>query len=127
PQPRGREVAWLGLRSPADALKLFTLATNRAGQGLTGFELMIDASLAFVLKHVPASAHPLSEPYPWYVLMEVSSGRSAEDARTLIEEILAEGFEAGLIADGVLAESLTQAAALWNLRENMSEAQKPEG
>src|SRR5690606_14352400 len=42
-------------------------------------------------------------------------------------EILEEGFEDELVADGVLAESLTQAAALWNLREHMSEAQKPEG
>jgi FAD/FMN-containing dehydrogenase len=127
PAPRGREVAWLGLNNPADALKLFSMATDRAGQGLTGFELMIHDSLDFVLRHVPGSLHPLSAPQPWYVLMEISSGRSAEDARTLIEEILAEGFEAGLIVDGVLAESLTQAAAIWNLRENMSEAQKPEG
>lgn len=127
PKPRGREVAWLGVASPADALKLFGMATDRAGQSLTGFELMIHASLDFVLRHVPGATHPLSSPHPWYVLMEVSSGRSAEDARTLIEEVLAEGFEAGLIADGVLAESLTQANALWNLRENMSEAQKPEG
>lgn len=127
PQPRGREIAWLGVRSPADALKLFGKASDRAGQSLTGFELMIHDSLEFVLRHVPDTAHPLSEPYPWYVLMEISSGRSADDARKLIEEILEEGFEDELVADGVLAESLTQAAALWNLREHMSEAQKPEG
>src|SRR5690606_9083299 len=53
PQPRGREIAWLGVRSPADALKLFGKASDRAGQSLTGFELMIHDSLEFVLRHVP--------------------------------------------------------------------------
>src|SRR5690606_23737367 len=70
---------------------------------------------------------PLASSHPWHVLLEVSSGRSAEDARTLIEEILGEALEAGLISNAALAASLTQADAFWKLRESMSEAQKPEG
>ena len=127
PKPKGREVAWVGLESPQAALALFSLAGERAGAGLTAFELMIDAALAFVLKHVPGTASPLAGAHPWHVLVEVSSGRSAQDARGLIEEILAEGFEAGLVGDGVLAASTAQADALWKLRESMSDAQRPEG
>jgi FAD/FMN-containing dehydrogenase len=127
PKPKGREVAWVGLESPQAALGLFALASERAGAGLTAFELMIDQSLAFVLRHIPGTAAPLGSPHPWHVLLEISSGRSAQDARALIEEILAEGFGAGLAADATLAASLAQADSLWKLRESMSEAQRHEG
>jgi FAD/FMN-containing dehydrogenase len=127
PQPKGREVAWVGLNSPADALKLLAIAGERAGGGLTAFELIIDNALAMVLQHAPGAQAPLGSSHRWHVLMEVSSGRSAEDARGTIEEILEEGMAAGLIADGAIAASLSQARAFWHLRESISEAQKPEG
>jgi FAD/FMN-containing dehydrogenase len=127
PKPKGREVAWIGLESPQAALDLFALASDKAGMSLTAFELMIEESLAFVLRHVPGAAAPLGSAHPWHVLVEISSGRSAEDARALIEEILGEGFEAGLVGDAALAASLSQAQGLWSLREAMSEAQRPEG
>lgn len=127
PKPKGREVAWVGLQSPKDALALFTLASERAGASLTAFELIVDAPLAFVLKHIPGSVPPLSSPHPWHVMLEISSGRSAEDARALIEEILAEGFEAGTVSDAVIAANLAQADAFWRIRESMSDAQRPEG
>jgi FAD/FMN-containing dehydrogenase len=127
PKPRGREVAWVGLASPEDALKLFSLAEDRAGSSLTGFELITDLALEFSAKHVPGNVRPLANPSAWNVLIEISSGRSAEDARQLIEEILTEGLEAGLMDDAVIAESLGQAGAFWRLREEISGAQKPEG
>ena len=127
PKPKGREVAWVGLQSPKDALALFALASERAGASLTAFELIVDAPLAFVLKNIPDTLAPLSSPHPWHVMLEISSGRSAEDARALIEEILSEGFEAGTVSDAVIAASLAQADAFWRIRESMSEAQRPEG
>ena len=127
PKPKGKEVAWIGLESPAAALRLFGRALDKAGSGLTAFELMRAITLEFVLKHIPGSVAPLASTYPWYVLMEVSSGRSAADARTLIEDILGEALEGGIIADAAIAESLAQAKAFWGLREDMSDAQKPEG
>ncbi|MEO9340010.1 FAD-binding oxidoreductase [Mesorhizobium sp. SB112] len=127
PKPRGREVAWVGLASPEDALKLFSLAEDRAGSNLTGFELITDLALEFSVRHVLGNIRPLATPSAWNVLIEISSGRSAEDARQLIEEILTEGLEAGLMDDAVIAESLGQAANFWRLREEISGAQKPEG
>ncbi|MCO5156502.1 MAG: FAD-binding oxidoreductase [Aquamicrobium sp.] len=127
PKPKGREVAWVGLESPEAALSLFSLASDRAGSSLTAFELMIDESLAFVLRHIPGTAAPLGSSHPWHVLIEISSGRSAEDARALIEEILGKGFEAGLVTDATLAASLAQAEGLWKLRESMSDSQRHEG
>jgi len=127
PMPRGREVAWAGVPSPQAALDLFGRATDLAGNGLTVFELCIDRSVEFAVKHIPGGTAPLAGPHSWYVLLEISSGRSAEDARSLIEQVLGEGIEAGLVEDAVIAQSLAQQAAFWKLRESMSEAQKPEG
>ncbi|MDQ6436017.1 FAD-binding oxidoreductase [Mesorhizobium sp. LHD-90] len=127
PKPRGREVAIAGLRSPQAALELFGRASERAGAGLTAFELIGRRPVEFVLKHLPGSIDPMAEPWPWYVLMEISSGRSADDARSTIEEILEEGIEKELVGDAVVAESLAQQAAFWRLREDISDSQKPEG
>ncbi|WP_442578709.1 FAD-binding oxidoreductase [Mesorhizobium sp. ASY16-5R] len=127
PKPRGREVAIAGLDSPQAAFELFGRALDRAGAGLTAFELIGRRPIEFVLRHLPGSIAPLAGDWPWYVLMEISSGRSAEDARATIEEVLGEGLETGLVGDAVIAESLAQAGAFWKLREDISDSQKPEG
>jgi D-lactate dehydrogenase (cytochrome) len=47
--------------------------------------------------------------------------------RAALEQVLADGAEAGLVQDATLAASGEQAKALWRLRESITEAQKPEG
>ncbi|MGI6851357.1 FAD-binding oxidoreductase [Mesorhizobium sp. 1B3] len=126
PKPKGQEVAWVGVESPSAALNLFTLATDRAGTGLTAFELVADIAMDFSARHIPGVVRPI-EGWPWYVLVEISSGRSAEDARDLIEHILSDGLEAGCAGDAVIAASLAQASVFWRLRESLSESQRPEG
>jgi FAD/FMN-containing dehydrogenase len=127
PKPKGKEVAWIGLESPELALSLYGLASHKAGPALTAFELMSARTLGFVLRHVPDSMAPLGQSSPWNVLVEISSGRSAEDARGLVESILGEAYEAGVLSDAAIAASIAQADAFWHLRESMSDAQKPEG
>ncbi|CAM5512554.1 FAD/FMN-containing dehydrogenase [Aquamicrobium terrae] len=128
PKPKGREVAFAGLQSPEQALALFLLATERAGPALTAFELIGQRPYDFTLAHAAGVVtRPLAGDWPWYALIEISSGRSAEDARGLVEEILGEGLEAGTAGDAVIAASLSQAHAFWNFREMLPESQKPEG
>ncbi|HEV2898321.1 MAG TPA: FAD-binding oxidoreductase [Pseudaminobacter sp.] len=127
PKPKGREVAWVGFESPEAALALFGKATDRAGSGLTAFELIADRPLEFAVRHIPETVRPLAGEWPWHVLMEVSSGRSAEDARQLVEDILTTGLEEGLAGDAVIAASLAQSDAFWRIRESLSDGQRPEG
>jgi len=127
PRPKGREVAFAGMSSPKAALSLFTLAMDRAGASLTAFELIGKRPYDFTLKHGQGITRPLADDWPWYVLMQVSSGRSEEDGRALIEEILAEALEQGIIGDAVVSASLAQGDAFWNFRETLPECQKPEG
>jgi FAD/FMN-containing dehydrogenase len=128
PKPKGREVAYVALQSPERALQLLNLAKGQAGNALTAFEFMASIAMEFTLKHAQnAVRRPIEGEYPWYVLMEISSSRSTQDAREILESVLGEAFESGIIDDAVLAESLAQQNDFWALREDMSHAQKPEG
>src|SRR3569832_1458339 len=125
PKPRAVETAFVGLKSPADALKLLSISQNEAAGGLTSFELLADIAVDFSVRHGVDIRAPLTGPHPWFVLMELSSSR--DDARATLEAILAEGMEQGIVDDAVIAANLSQRQAFWKLRDEMSAAQKPEG
>jgi FAD/FMN-containing dehydrogenase len=125
PKPRAVETAFVGLASPAAALKLLSISQNEAAGSLTSFELLADIAVDFSIRHGIDIRDPLASKHPWYVLMELSSPR--DDARATLEAILAQGLEDGIVDDAVIAASLSQRAGFWKLRDEMSAAQKPEG
>lgn len=127
PQPIGHQVALVGLSSPADALRLFEKASNLCGTALTGFELMPRIGIEFTTRHIASVRDPLSEPHPWYALIDISTSDSAATAEAMVHALLEEGVETGLVRDAVIASSVAQQKALWTMRESMSDAQKPEG
>jgi FAD/FMN-containing dehydrogenase len=126
PRPRSKAVAFLGLESPENALALLNFMKGRAGPALQAFELLPRLGLDLVSRHIPGARDPLGAPAPWYVLFEIA-GFSDGEAERIADAALAEALEAELILDATRAQSLDQAAALWRLRESMSEAQKREG
>ncbi len=127
PRPRGRQVAFAGLKSPADALALFERASLLCGTALTGFELMPRIGVEFTTRHIPGVRDPLDTAHDWYALIDISTSDSAETAEAMITTLMEQAFEADLVQDAVIAASLAQQDALWHMRESMSEAQKPEG
>jgi FAD/FMN-containing dehydrogenase len=125
PKPRTIETAFVGLKSPDDALKLLSISQNEAAGTLTSFELLSDTAVDFSVRHSIDVRDPLAGKHRWYVLMELSSPR--DDARATLEQILARGMEEAIVDDAVIAASLSQRSAFWKLRDEMSAAQKPEG
>jgi D-lactate dehydrogenase (cytochrome) len=125
PKPRALETAFVGLTSPAAALKLLSIAQNEAAGTLTSFELLSGIAVDFSIRHGIDVRDPLAGKHPWYVLMELSSSR--DDARAALESILANGYDDGDVDDAVIATSFSQRMAFWKLRDEMSAAQKPEG
>src|SRR5690242_9611365 len=125
PKPRAIETAYVGLKSPAQALKLLEISQNEAAGSLTSFELLADIAVDFSIRHGINVRDPLNTKHPWYVLMELSSMR--DDARDVIESILAKAMEQSIVDDAIIAANLSQRQALWKLRDEMSAAQKPEG
>jgi FAD/FMN-containing dehydrogenase len=127
PKPKATEVAFIGVNSPDDALALLGLAKRLAGGQLTAFEIMPRLLLEFSVSHIAGTRDPVETAHPWYLLVEISVGSTAEAARTLIEALLEEGFEAGLVQDATIAANLKQRADFWKIRHEMSDVQKHEG
>ena len=127
PQPAGNQVAIVGLENPEKALRLLNRALKTCGNALTGFELMPRIAMEFAIRHVPDNRDPLAEKQPWYVLVDISSGQSMDDANAMMQSVLEDALNDGLITDAAIAQSDAQRQAFWKIRETMPAAQKPEG
>ncbi|MDQ3075063.1 MAG: FAD-binding oxidoreductase [Pseudomonadota bacterium] len=115
-----RSVAWLGLASPAaalDVLRALETVTDR----VEGFEILPDESLGAALDHIPGTRAPLADRHPWYALVEATS---PDDQPVDLAALLGPLLENGLIADAAVASSEAQAAAMWRIRDSLSEAER---
>lgn len=126
PRPRAVETAFVGLKSPQDALALLNLAQARAGGDVKTFEIMARFGLEVVLNHAPGARDPLQGKHAWYVLMELGS-QMEQGLGDVMTALLETAAEQGLIEDAAVAASLDQRKAFWRLREDMSDMQKHEG
>lgn len=123
-----RCVAWAGVVSPNAAYELFKFLNARENQSLEGFEIVPKSCLDAVLKHIPDTRPPLTNNAPWNILIEIVRDRSAApDPRELIEALLAEALEKGLISDAAIASNESQAEAFWKIRDSISEAERANG
>lgn len=109
---------WAGLERVEDAAAFLTFCREQ-GIGLALFELVMREALEPVLSF-KQKRDPLSGTFPVYVLLEAELA-ARPDGREVLESILAEAFERGIVQDMVVAESMTQAQELLNLRELISE------
>jgi len=123
PRPRSIETAFVGVPSPQASVDLLGIANERTAGGVTSFELMARSGVDAVVKHDAASRNPLAGPHPWYVLIELSS-QARSGLREVLEEILAEGQQKGLVLDATIADSLGQGKAFWRIREMFGEVQR---
>jgi FAD/FMN-containing dehydrogenase len=126
PEPEQIATALLGLNSLDDAIALYRRARRDCCDLMSAFEFM--PPLAFVLAHevLPDLPLPISGDYPAYVLLEIS-GSGLVDIRDLTERFLEAVMEEGIVADGVIATSTSQARNLWLFREGMNEGQARRG
>ena len=121
-----RAVAILGVGSPTAAIELLARAKDVSGGAVEAFELMGRLNIELAIRNIPGTRDPLAEPHPWYVLAEFATAEEGSAGRAM-ERFLEGGLEAGLVRDAVIAQTESQARALWAIRENQSAAQKPEG
>jgi FAD/FMN-containing dehydrogenase len=126
PRPRSQVTAFVGLSSPAAALRLLSRARGDTVGMLTTFEIIPRLGVEMVLKVTPGVRDPLASPFPWYVLLEVSS-QQAVGVQDSVEEMLGAAIEAGEAQDAVISTSLDQRTNLWKLREDLPHAQGVEG
>ena len=126
PKPTQVETAFLAVATPIDAVTLFGRARRDLADLLSGFEILPRHGIELSRVAVPGQRDPLGTASPYYVLMEVSAS-GLVDVRALVERFLEGAVEEGLITDGTLAANAAQAAAFWQLREGIIEAQAQQG
>ncbi|EME69140.1 FAD/FMN-containing dehydrogenase [Paramagnetospirillum caucaseum] len=126
PRPRETATALVALSDLEAALPLFARARAASGDSVTACELIPRLGLELGLRHVPGVRDPFAAPHPWMLLLELSSSRPG-GLRQALEDVLGDAFADGLAADAVLAESESQRAGFWRIREAIPEAQKKEG
>ncbi|MFA5685436.1 MAG: FAD-binding oxidoreductase [Lysobacteraceae bacterium] len=117
--PPPSNVMLLALPSFAAIMQVF--AQLRARLRLSAFEFFTDAALRHVLAH--GGQRPFEADHRHYVVCEfdVASESDAEAALSAFDELL----EAALVEDGAISQSEAQAAALWRLREGITESLAP--
>jgi FAD/FMN-containing dehydrogenase len=127
PRPQSVETAFAAVPDVEAAVKLLRIADGLSGGLVSTFELVPRIGIEFVTAHVEGASDPLPDPSPWYVLVEMTAGTKAAGLPETMEAALAEGLEQGLVTDAVVAQSETQRADFWRLRESLSDVQREEG
>ena len=89
---------------------------------LTAFEFFSEKAVQLVTSHQEIPK-PFEEASPYYALLEfeASNDEVLEQAMALFESCV----EQGIVVDGVMSQSESQAMSLWRLRESISETIAP--
>ena len=123
---RTRVTALAAVPDVANAIALLRTMKQALGDRLVGFELVSGYALGLSRKHHPELPDPLPG-HPWYVLLQANDSAADVPLASLVEQALAHAAEDGVVTDATVAQTDAQAARLWALRENISEAQRREG
>ncbi|MCQ0092198.1 FAD-binding oxidoreductase [Roseovarius sp. M141] len=123
PRPAGEGTALMVVESPAAALKLLALARDHMGEGVSAFELMHRQCLDFLAETMPQVRLPFADRPEWFVLIDVGLARGLDPA-TALEALFGDAVEAGLVNDGLIAQSEGQRTEFWNVRESVPEANR---
>jgi FAD/FMN-containing dehydrogenase len=126
PAPSSRVTALAAVADVEHAVRLLRSMKQALGDRLTGCELMSAFALALSRKHHPQLPDPLPG-HRWYVLLQADDTADGAPVAAQVEAALAAAAETGIAQDATVAQSQDQAARLWALRENISEAQRREG
>ena len=126
PRPRSQLTAWAVLDRVDEAVDLLALARERLGPDLTSFELMSRESVGLLARHQP-TRQPLPPEGPWSVLVEVSATCDEATLGERLQQLFEQAMERALVRDVVIAGSLAQSQALWQVREALPLAQASAG
>jgi len=114
--PPSSQVMLLALPDMDAVMQVFALF--RARLALQAFEFFTDHALEHVLAH--GAQRAIEGDYPYYVVTEFDAvdKREQDAALAAFEHALEQGW----VSNGVIAQSDAQAAALWRLREGITES-----
>ena len=126
PRPARTGTAFLIVKSPSAALTLLGNLRTQVGEAVSAFELIAGQGLAMLADTHPETRQPFETPPEWSVLIELGMG-ATEDPDDHLFTLFETGLAEGLVTDGVIAQSDTQRADFWAVRETIPDANKRTG
>ncbi len=114
--PPPSQVMLLALPDMDALMQVFALFQARLR--LQAFEFFTDLALHHVLAH--GAQRAIEGEHPYYVVTEFDAADEAAEEVALAA--FGQALEQGWVSDGVIAQSEAQAAALWRLREGITES-----
>lgn len=122
-QPSQVGTALFQVASPAAALSLLAMARTHAGESVSAFELMHRQGFDFLAETLPDLRNPWEVTPDWCVLIELGLSGGAAPAQAL-EALFEDAVNAGLVNDGLIAQSEAQSRDFWAIRETIPEANR---
>jgi FAD/FMN-containing dehydrogenase len=123
PKPAQTGAALMVVPDPEAALALLRMARSQIGEGVSAFELIGRTGLEFLVEVGPDTRQPFADKPDWMCLIDLGLGADGapDDA---LETLFATAHEAGLVSDGVIAQSEAQRQDFWTIRETIPEANR---
>ncbi len=119
PRPASRAAALIGLPDLPSTMRAYHLARRACSDLLSAFEFLMPPAMEVARSALPG-APMLTTPAGVYALVELAAPGPV-DLGALLEGFLEQGLAEGLILDGILAASESQASRIWALREAVNE------
>jgi len=120
-QPSSQETMFVAIDSFPKLLEFLKTIESGLGGTMSAFEVMWQSFYRLVTTAPAKNVPPLSQDYPYYVLVEAMGGDSSGD-HDRVEQALAACYEKGLIVDAVIAQSQQQTDDLWAMRDDVGQS-----
>ncbi len=127
PRPTASATAMVSMDTVEQAIDLLRFMQAQIGGRIDAFEVMSKLQLEIVLTHGPDLRCPMPLESPWYVLIEIADSAPDWDPVTQLEKVLQTSLDRGMTTNAVVATDLSKVKAVWDLRHNISEANKRAG
>ena len=122
PAPKAVATAMLAVASVEDALGILGLMRGAFGERVTSFEITHADYMDVVLRNVAGTRAPFPQRAEWNLLAEVTDSNPNAELQGILESVLADAFEQGLLSDALIAQNKAQAEDFWHLRHAVSDA-----
>ncbi|HEY5102102.1 MAG TPA: FAD-binding oxidoreductase, partial [Steroidobacteraceae bacterium] len=127
PPIRATATAFVALADIQSAVTLLSELRTASGDRVSSFELLPRLAIELTVRHIEGIVDPLREPYPWYVLCELTSSQEDAALAAVLERVLGNALQHNLILDAAIVQSERERTQLWRLRESVPEAQSRDG
>lgn len=127
PPPRQRATTMATVAGAGEGLELLGRLNEAADGRVSACEWLSPTTRRLACEPPGGARDPFGGGPESLVLVELTSSRAGDDLRRLLEEVLAESLEAGVITDATVADGTAAAGRLWQVREAPPEVEKRAG